>query len=344
MKALIYIITILTALSCTQHDIMHGKNILIKEFPQEIRLTGEKIDIASIGVIGLHVIDTFLICHKANGVDNFLDVYDTQTLRPLGKFLHVGRGPSEFLNAIYEEQYFKDSLNTCMWISDGSLMKSALFNLTESIRQQKTILDSCIDLPKDCIGNHFILGDTLISIANSPVGHTLSTYDLKKDIPLQQPIVMFRFPFNNCTYALNMGNRLHPDHEKFASIMIYFNQINIFSPQFTDVTTLSIYEPTVPIKEISFTPERERIWYFSDLRVSNSHIYALYINNPSPYLHKFNKRVEIQQFDWKGTPIRKFIISNSLISFTLDMNQKCIYGNTINDEIYKYDIQNYCNQ
>ena len=141
MKALIYIITILTALSCTQHDIMHGKNILIKEFPQEIRLTGEKIDIASIGVIGLHVIDTFLICHKANGVD-FFDVYDTQTLRPLGKFLHVGRGPSEFLNAIYEEQYFKDSLNTCMWISDGSLMKSALFNLTESIRQQKTILDS----------------------------------------------------------------------------------------------------------------------------------------------------------------------------------------------------------
>ena len=104
MKALIYIITILTAQSCTQHDIMHGKNILIKEFPQETRFTGEKIDIASI--------DTFLICHKANGVDNFFDVYDTQTLRPLGKFLHVGRGPNEFLNAVYEEQYFKDSLNT----------------------------------------------------------------------------------------------------------------------------------------------------------------------------------------------------------------------------------------
>ena len=227
MKALIYIITILTAQSCTQHDIMHGKNILIKEFPQETRFTGEKIDIASIGIIGLHVIDTFLICHKANGVDNFFDVYDTQTLRPLGKFLHVGRGPNEFLNAIYEEQYFKDSLNTYMWICDGSLMKLVLFNLTESIRQQETILDSCIDLPKDCIGNHFILGDTLISIVNSPVGHTLSTYDLKKDIPLQQPIVMFSFPFNNCTYALNMGNRLRPDHEKFASIMIYFNQINI---------------------------------------------------------------------------------------------------------------------
>ena len=100
MKALIYIITILTALSCSHHDLMIGKNILVKEFPQEIRLTGEKIDIASIGIIGLHVIDTFLICHKANGVDNSFDVYDTQTLRPLGKFLHIGRGPNEFLNAI----------------------------------------------------------------------------------------------------------------------------------------------------------------------------------------------------------------------------------------------------
>lgn len=108
--------------------------------------------------------------------------------------------------------------------------------------------------------------------------------------------------------------------------MIYFNQINIFSPRFTDVTTLSIYEPTVPIKEISFTPERERIWIFFRPKGYHSHIYALYINNPSPYLHEFNKRVEIQQFDWEGAPVRKFTISNSLISFALDMNIKVYTG------------------
>ena len=59
MKPLIYFITILTIISCTQQDMMIGRNILIKEFPQEINLSGEKLDITSIGVNDIFVIDTF---------------------------------------------------------------------------------------------------------------------------------------------------------------------------------------------------------------------------------------------------------------------------------------------
>ncbi|OUN65992.1 hypothetical protein B5G13_05810 [Butyricimonas sp. An62] len=59
MKPLIYFITILTIISCTQQDMIIGRNILIKEFPQEINLSGEKLDITSIGVNDIFVIDTF---------------------------------------------------------------------------------------------------------------------------------------------------------------------------------------------------------------------------------------------------------------------------------------------
>ena len=152
MKSLTPFIIILTTLSCTSHDIMIGKNILIKEFPQEVKLTGERVDITSIGVNDIFVVDTFLICFKADGLDDFFDIYSTNTYQSLGKFLSPGRGPDEFLNAIYMGQYFKDSLNTYMWVKDGALMKLVLFNVTESIRQQKTILDSCIYLSEDCRG------------------------------------------------------------------------------------------------------------------------------------------------------------------------------------------------
>lgn len=116
MKSLICPIIILIIISCTQQDIMIGRNILIKEFPQEINLSGEKLDITSIGVNNIFVVDTFLICYKAMGLDEFFDIYSTNTYQSLGKFLSPGRGPNEFLNATYMGQHFKDSSNTYMWI------------------------------------------------------------------------------------------------------------------------------------------------------------------------------------------------------------------------------------
>ena len=85
MKPLIYFITILTIISCTQQDMMIGRNILIKEFPQEINLSGEKLDITSIGVNDIFVVDTFLICYKAMGLDEFFNIYSTNTYQSLGK-------------------------------------------------------------------------------------------------------------------------------------------------------------------------------------------------------------------------------------------------------------------
>lgn len=84
MKSLICPIIILIIMSCTRQDMMIGRNILIKEFPQEINLSGEKLDITSIGVNNIFVVDTFLICYKAMGLDEFFDIYITNII----KFTH----------------------------------------------------------------------------------------------------------------------------------------------------------------------------------------------------------------------------------------------------------------
>ena len=342
MKSLICPIIILIIISCTQQDIMIGRNILIKEFPQEINLSGEKLDITSIGVNNIFVVDTFLICYKAMGLDEFFDIYSTNTYQSLGKFLSPGRGPNEFLNATYMGQHFKDSSNTYMWIKDEALMKLTLFNLTESVKQHKTIIDSCIYLSNSCIGNNYIIGDTLISIVNSSSDLFLSSYNLQKDSPLEQPIIMFRDPLKNIQeYIFGMNIQIHPNRTKFISAMSNFNQINIFSPNFTDITTLSIYKPTISIKEISLTPDIERIRYYSNVFVTNSSIYALYINKPTSIWREHEKSIEIQEFTWNGTPVRKFTIPNDIIYFTLDQKHKYIYGFKDNEEIYKYDISNY---
>lgn len=341
MKILLFIL-ILSSISCTEETLTKGKNILIKEFPQESKLIGEKLEINSIGINNIYVVDTFFICFKANGLDDFFDIYSTNTYQSLGKYLSPGRGPNEYLNAIFNGQSFQDSLNTYMWIKDGALMKFTLFNLTQSVKQHKTIIDSCIYLSSNCIGDNFIIKDTLISIVNFSSNHMLSSYDLQKDTLLEQPIIMFHDPFENTKeYIFGMSVKLRPDQQKFVSNMANFNQITIFSPKFTNITTLSIYEPTVSIKKISLTPDIERIRYYSSLIVTDSSIYTLYINQPTSIWREHNNRVEIQQFDWNGTPIQKFIIPDDIIYFTLDQKHKYIYGLKDNEEIYKYDIKDY---
>ena len=239
-------------------------------------------------------------------------------------------------------QHFKDSSNTYMWIKDEALMKLTLFNLTESVKQQKTIIDSCIYLSNSCIGNNYIIGDTLISIVNSSSDLFLSSYNLQKDSLLEPTIIMFRDPLKNIQeYIFGMNIQIHPNRTKFISAMSNFNQINIFSPNFTDITTLSIYKPTISIKEISLTPDIERIRYYSNVFVTNSSIYALYINKPTSIWREHEKSIEIQEFTWNGTPIRKFTIPNDIIYFTLDQKHRYIYGFKDNEEIYKYDISNY---
>ena len=117
MKILLFIL-ILSSISCTEETLTKGKNILIKEFPQESKLIGEKLEINSIGINNIYVVDTFFICFKANGLDDFFDIYSTNTYQSLGKYLSPGRGPNEYLNAIFNGQSFQDSLNTYMWIND----------------------------------------------------------------------------------------------------------------------------------------------------------------------------------------------------------------------------------
>ena len=60
MKSLICPIIILIIMSCTRQDMMIGRNILIKEFPQEINLSGEKLDITTNAVNKIIGLDTKL--------------------------------------------------------------------------------------------------------------------------------------------------------------------------------------------------------------------------------------------------------------------------------------------
>ena len=241
---------------CTTSNFFNSKNIIIDKFPKDTTLFGEKINIESIGTNYLIIIDTLLICFKAQGVDNYFDIYSTNTLNKLGACLTTGRGPNEFLSIQYNGQYFNDSLGIRMWLKDDANLRISLFNLTESIKQEKTIIDSCIYLDRVQEGYGFLINDTLINIDPYPENVFFKTYELSTD-KLLEPIKMFKNPYPNHSYQdqiFAMTTTLRHNNKRFASSMIFFNQINIYSSNFKYRKSLSIYTPTPSIKQVLNTP------------------------------------------------------------------------------------------
>lgn len=342
MKYILFIF-LFTFASCTKNNFFKGTNILIDKFPKNIDLPGERININSIGVNDLFVADTFLVCFKAQGCDKYFDVYNTNTLTFIGSCLSTGRGPDELLSVQYNRQYICDSLNLYMWLKDDGNLKLVLFNLTESLKCQKDIIDTCIYLNRIQEGYGFIINDTLVNIEIQPENAFFKSYKLSTD-ELSKPIKMFRNPYPNDDYQnqiFAMTTNIRPDNKYFVSSMIYFNQINIYSSDFKDCKSLSIYKTPQPIKQILNTPHNEKIVYYSQAISSMNYIYALYIGQPNSIWDFHNEKVEIHIFDWNGLPIQKFSISENIIYFTIDEKHNQILGITSNEEIYKYDIDAY---
>ena len=226
-----------------------------------------------------------------------------------------------------------------MWLKDDANLKISLFNLSESIKQEKTIIDSCIYLDRVQEGYGFLINDTLINIDPYPENVFFKTYELSTD-KLLEPIKMFKNPYPNHSYQdqiFAMTTTLRPNNKRFASSMIFFNQINIYSSNFKSRKSLSIYTPTSSIKQVLNTPREERIVYYSLVGSTMKYIYALYINQPNSSWDT-PRKIEIHIFDWDGIPIQKLIIPQNIIYFTIDEKHKQLLGITSDEEIYKYDI------
>lgn len=165
------------------------------------------------------------------------------------------------------------------------------------------------------------------------------TYELSTD-KLLEPIKMFKNPYPNHSYQdqiFAMTTTLRPNNKRFASSMIFFNQINIYSSNFKYRKSLSIYTPTPSIKQVLNTPREERIVYYSLVGSTMKYIYALYINQPNSSWDT-PRKIEIHIFDWDGISIQKLIIPQNIIYFTIDEKHKQLLGITSDEEIYKYDI------
>ncbi len=138
-----------------------------------------------------------------------------------------------------------------LWVSDGTLQKRALLNITQSLQTSQTICDTIFRIVSDYfytqVNNSIVLlqkyvpGNICFSVQNQHTGQTLREYNFFKSyIPKSIPNPL-----------LSMGISKHPEKDLFACNMLFFNQINIFSSDMKINFSLS-YQPPINIFNILF--------------------------------------------------------------------------------------------
>src|SRR5690606_7843149 len=149
------------------------------------------------------------------------------------------------------------------------------------------------------------------------------------------------------SYLLAASTSFNSQKMKYVSAMKFIDQINFYEiddPQKSK--SFSVNKNSAKMVEVERTPMPDRMEYYVDLRSDSSFVYGLYVNQNRKDWALNEKPGVIQVFDWHGNPICELITEEKLIYFDIDSKNKRLYGMTIEEDLFVYDLKgiDYLNQ
>lgn len=325
-------------LSCTTKSLFDGRETLITKFPQTLNLKGQRLNIEILGVVDIDVIDTFLIAYTPLNSSFYCQVYSTNNYEYLGSFFPVGRGPAEFYAISYErcDEVTLDGIKT--WYANS--IQQYRWDITESILQRKTVVDSIIRKKEILSNGIWLPGSDSMMLGFQRTSNNIQyiQYNGKK---FSENNIYPKKISKKILPLASMEPYIKPDKSKIAYIGWSINYLCVFNTDFSDFQALSIYEKPISLHRVLQIKEEERILFYSNNDVTNKYIYALYLNQPKKNRRYHTGNEEIHIFDWDANPIMNIIIPENIMFFTVDEKHKCLYGLTSDEKIYKYDLTEY---
>lgn len=323
-------------ISCQQEKSVfeNSRVIYVKGFPETVSLIGEKQTMMPMKVSSLYIVDTFLL---VKNVDQpfFFSVYNLNNQQDMGQFVSHGRGPLEVSGVTYGGNYFYDGDSVKFWFLDVNLNKVFELNLTASVAEGKTVLTDITTFPLRFFRTFRISNTTCFSrqYDTKRISYVMHGLDgvCKKEWVLYEDVDQQSF------YSLGSIEQLKPDGSKLILEMIDFNQINILDLKGGNNLTITTGDQLYTLKDIQDKKVEPYIYYRCS-QCSDNRIFALYLNQKNTEWRKEKKPVEIHVFDWKGNPLYKLDIPQYLSGFSMDYKNKALYGLTVDEEIYRYDL------
>jgi hypothetical protein len=287
---LIYFLLFTIIISCNSKP----KEIQQLHFGKSYLIKGDTIQMEAANISSLLFANNYLIASQFSG-DDFLKVYDARNFQELGILAKRGSGENEFPTMIMVDQFEQCGNHDCLWVHDlnrGELMR---INLTESLKNQTTVINKKVMTRAESRFHTIFYIDSSRVVGRStnstPQMNRLQVYDPQSDlilktIPLFPKIERTRndldFVTNkyNTIYVSNIG--LKSDKTRIASAMCSFDRIDIFK---TDgELEKSVFDGMEIPNNITEYLEGSDSYglniYYTGIFTTNDYIYALYYGQP----------------------------------------------------------------
>jgi hypothetical protein len=330
-----------------------------KEFGKEFFVKGQEIFTDDYNVEYINVIDTFLLAKLRSG-DYIFSLYNIKTGKKITEIAFRGNGPNEFpISLSFTGQYEKENGSIYFWARALSTNKLYKINITESIKQNRTIINDEYKYSPICFFDNVFFIDSANLIGRtsnlSPHINRLLIYNPTNDkiVKTVEPFpkvkntysdnLNFIFYRYNSLYNSSLG--LKPDRSKIVSAMNMFNRIDIFDisgnllNSYIDKNTLSddLIKEYLSAKQNNVDKVNIKL-YYQGIYASNSFIYVVY-QNRLYYDYNQSIPVYIRIFNWNADPICEIKVPDYLQYISIDEKNEMMYGSAVIDEkIFKYDI------
>jgi hypothetical protein len=354
----IAVFLIILLLNCTtRNDAYYFNNdvtIYDSDTIPSYSVTGNIVNLDDIYAGYISVYDSIIFFISNSYPDYLVYSFNLNSTKLLGKFFKKGNGPGEFLRLTHQQQYDINGSDIRIWGRDFLSKNIDLFNITKSVAQETTVIDSTLTLDwkkyGDTFAKLFILdNDEKLANFYNEAGEqnkmlpNFILYNAKeeeiKEYKLYNNPLRTESGFTYSNYYQSV-DRIKPDRTKIAMAMRAIGQINIIdiptgkiissrlksSPDFDYLTTNDI--------------NKLRIYYIG-AGADDNYIYGLYSDTPAfshgEFIYPFlGKTVNV--FDWEGKFVAKIVLDHHTEDIAFDPVRKKLYCMDIEDNLYSYDF------
>lgn len=312
------------------------------------------VQMDEVGMYMIAVYDSLFICWAPDFPDHFFDVFNVDTGKKIGSFCGKGRGHQEAMSVNCIFQLFKqgDDLMTSLYASNEG--KLFYWNISQSIKQGKTVYDTVIPYGNNSVLFHFHLSkDTLLLFHDSQsLSFTkVTTPCYEKRTSYTNELIgkysiynVDSLEYNRTRYSLSdffyTWDVMKPDGSKIVELMMYLPQINMIDTRTGE--TVGYRTKDGPDYSMMKADLQSRKRYYINAHADDKYIYAIYWGK-EPWVDRVGVELPffdtIHVFDWNGNLCYKLITDKSYLRVWRDEVRRRLYTINIDTgEVYYLDL------
>lgn len=328
----------------TNDNVFLASNTEFITFETSKKLSGERILVQNFGARNIHIIDTFIVFMTPQ-LDSLYSIVSTETYNHLGNYVNKGNGPSEFLFALEPLSSKKAENKTIMSLYNFHERKLIDFNITQSVELRSPIFMENNNIkPMSGVYKVHQLNDEYLFVdylnINDLTQHYAKYHLASNELEDDFQAITSGLTDQSLSYLLATSTAFNLQKKKYVSAMKFIDQINFYNlDKPLQSESFSIHENNLKMEEVENIPMPDKMEYYVDLRSDSSYVYGLYVNQNRKDWAMNEKPGVIHVFDWNGLPICELKTEEKLIYFDIDSKNKKLYGLTIDEDLFVYDLK-----